>query len=61
MKQLAFFVNPSRLSWEINPRLSDQIFDANHLIIFPGYGVSTLKRWLRPRVFPGPGPGPKCV
>ena len=41
MKQLAFFMNPSRLSWKIISWLSDQIFNANHLI-FTGYGISTL-------------------
>ena len=41
MKQLAFFMNPSRLSWKIISRLSDQTFNANHLI-FTGYGNSTL-------------------
>jgi hypothetical protein len=41
MKQLAFFINPSHLSWEIISWLSDQIFNANHLI-FMGYGISTL-------------------
>ena len=33
-KRLAFFVNPSRLSWEIISRLSDQIFNANHIALF---------------------------
>jgi hypothetical protein len=42
MKQLAFFfTNPSRLSWKIISWLSDQTFNANHLI-FTGYGISTL-------------------
>ena len=41
MKQLAFFMNPSRLSWEIITWLSDQIFNVNHLI-FTAYGISTL-------------------
>jgi hypothetical protein len=40
-KQLAFFMNPSRLSWKINSWLSDEIFNAIHLI-FTGYGTSTL-------------------
>ena len=41
MKQLAFFMNPSCLSWKIISSSSDQIFNANHLI-FTGYGISTL-------------------
>jgi hypothetical protein len=32
MKQLAFFMNPSRLSWKIISQLSEQIFNVNHLI-----------------------------
>ena len=36
------FTNPSRLSWKIIPRLSDQIFNANHLIL-TGYGIATLQ------------------
>ena len=35
-------MNPSRLSWKIISRLSDQMFNANHLI-FTGYGISTLQ------------------
>ena len=34
-------MNPSRLSWKIILWLSDQIFNANHLI-FMGYGISAL-------------------
>ena len=41
MKQLAFFMNASRLSWKIISWLLDQIFNANHLT-FTGYGISTL-------------------
>ena len=46
MKQLAFFTNPSRLSWKIISRLVDQIFNADHLI-FTGYGISTLVTYPR--------------
>ena len=42
MRQLAFFMNPSHLSWKIIPWLLDQIFNANHLI-FTGYGISALR------------------
>ena len=35
-------MNPSRLSWEIISWLSDEIFNANHLIS-TGYGISTLE------------------
>ena len=42
MKQLTFFMNPSRLSWKIISQLLDQIFNANHLS-FTGYGISTLE------------------
>ena len=41
MKQLAFFMNPSRLSWKDISWLSYQIFNASHLI-FTGYGISIL-------------------
>ena len=41
MEQLAFFMNPSRLSWKIISWLSYQIFNANRLI-FTGYGISRL-------------------
>ena len=41
MKELAFFMIPSRLSWKIISRLYDRIFNANHLI-FMGYGISSL-------------------
>jgi len=41
MKQLAFFMNPSHLSWKDISWLSDQICNANHLI-FTGYDISTL-------------------
>ena len=34
-------MNPSRLSWKSISWLSDQIFNANHLI-FTGYGISNL-------------------
>ena len=42
MKQLAFFIRPSRLCWKIISWLLEQIFNAIHLI-FTGYGISTLE------------------
>jgi hypothetical protein len=42
MKQRAFFISPSRLSWKIISCLSDHIFNANHLL-FTGVGISTLE------------------
>ena len=48
MKQLALFMDPSRLSWKITSWLSHQIFNANHLIstwVMAFLPQSLMKHW----------------